>query len=204
MNKFDEMMAFLAARDPNFCQVVAVDAEFGVFGRAWCMEAQPTLTSRDGSGKGSFAVAVLELCRGAYWSNWWRFAPVSALWTPGVSEGLVRTGAKLRDLDVREMEASREEDVVHILAKIPDTDAFNASLQSLIFDSRSGLLAAWRDLDSSRQMGEAGRSLARKPIAFFSGFLLTPRLPEWCGSAGNFDACCGSELEATCHPGLLR
>ena len=40
---------------------------------------------RDGSGKGSFAVAVLELCRGAYWSNWWRFAPVSALWTPGVS-----------------------------------------------------------------------------------------------------------------------
>ena len=32
-------------QDPNFCQVVAVDAEFGVFGRAWCMEAQPTLTS---------------------------------------------------------------------------------------------------------------------------------------------------------------
>ena len=37
MNKFDEMMAFLAARDPEFCQVVAVDSDFGVFTRAWCM-----------------------------------------------------------------------------------------------------------------------------------------------------------------------
>ena len=27
-------------QDSDFCQVVAVDAEFGVFGRAWCMEAQ--------------------------------------------------------------------------------------------------------------------------------------------------------------------
>jgi len=131
MNKFDEMMAFLAARDPNFCQVVAVDAEFGVFGRAWCM-AEMAQASKLGIR------THLKLRD---------------------KEGLVRTGAKLRDLDVREMEASREEDVVHILAKIPDTDAFNASLQSLIFDSRSGLLAAWRDLDSSRQMGEAGRLL---------------------------------------------
>eukprot|EP00435_Cladocopium_sp_Y103_P009207 s2963_g2.t1 len=112
MNKFDEMMAFLAARDPKFCQVVAVDSDFGVFTRAWCME------------------------------------------------GLIRTGARLRDLDVREMKASRVEDVELILAKIPDKDAFNASLQSLIFDHRSGLLAAWRDLDSSKQMGEAGRSSA--------------------------------------------
>ncbi|CAJ1330757.1 unnamed protein product [Effrenium voratum] len=131
MNKFDEMMAFCAARDPNFCQVVAVDSDFGVFTRAWCM-AEMAQASNLG------ITTHLKLRD---------------------KEGLIRTGARLRDLDVREMKASRVEDVEHILAKIPDKDAFNAALQNIIFDSRSGLLAAWRDLDSSRQMGEAGRLL---------------------------------------------
>jgi len=131
MNKFDEMMAVLAARDSTFCQVVAVDSEFGVFGRAWCMA--------EIAQANNLGIKTHLKLRD--------------------KETLVRTRAKLRDLDVCEMEASRAEDVERILAKIPDTDAFNASLQSLIFDGRSGLLAAWRDLDSSRQMGEAGRLL---------------------------------------------
>lgn len=131
MNKFDEMMAFLAARDPKFCQVVAVDSDFGVFTRAWCMA---------------------EVAQASYLG-------ITTQMRLRDKEGLIRTGARLRDLDVREMKASRVEDVEHILAKIPDKDAFNASLQSLIFDHRSGLLAAWRDLDSSKQMGEAGRLL---------------------------------------------
>lgn len=131
MNKFDEMMAFLAARDPKFCQVVAVDSDFGVFTRAWCMA---------------------EVAQASYLG-------ITTQMRLRDKEGLIRTGARLRDLDVREMKASRVEDVELILAKIPDKDAFNASLQSLIFDHRSGLLAAWRDLDSSKQMGEAGRLL---------------------------------------------
>ena len=121
MNKFDEMMAFLALRaarwharwqieskDPEFCQVVAVDSDFGVFTRAWCMAevAQASI----------LGIRTQMRLRD--------------------KEGLIRTGARLRDLDGREMKASRVEDVEHILAKIADKDAFNAGLQSLIFDHR--------------------------------------------------------------------
>eukprot|EP00913_Durusdinium_trenchii_P002097 g1936.t1 len=60
MNKFDEMMAFLAARDPKFCQVVAVDSDFGVFTRAWCMAevAQASLLAAETirHRRGSFAL----------------------------------------------------------------------------------------------------------------------------------------------------
>merc|ERR1712039_341420 len=37
MNKFDEMMAFLAAGDQEFTQVIAVDRTFKLFTRAWCV-----------------------------------------------------------------------------------------------------------------------------------------------------------------------
>ena len=37
MNTFDDMMAFLALKDPNFTEVIAVDANLDLFGRAWCV-----------------------------------------------------------------------------------------------------------------------------------------------------------------------
>ena len=37
MNKFDEMMAFLSYHDKSFAQVIAVDAGFELFSRAWCV-----------------------------------------------------------------------------------------------------------------------------------------------------------------------
>ena len=37
MNKFDPMMILLSAMGPDFSQVVAVDAEFVIFSRAWCV-----------------------------------------------------------------------------------------------------------------------------------------------------------------------
>ena len=37
MNKFDDMMALLARQNPDFAEVVAVDASLDLFGRAWCV-----------------------------------------------------------------------------------------------------------------------------------------------------------------------
>ena len=37
MNKFDDMIEYLAARDPDFGQVIAVDGDFVLFSRAWCV-----------------------------------------------------------------------------------------------------------------------------------------------------------------------
>ena len=57
------------------------------------------------------------------------------------------------------MQASRQEDVEEILAKIPDVPAFNARLRELIFDRNVRLLSAWKDADAQQQMEEASHVL---------------------------------------------
>ena len=52
------------------------------------------------------------------------------------------------------MKASRPEDVVEILANIPDKEVLDAKLQELIFNSHLGLLAAWKNADALQQMEE--------------------------------------------------
>lgn len=42
MNKFDDMMTFLSAHNPNLAQVIAVDADFWLFTRAWCVSELAT------------------------------------------------------------------------------------------------------------------------------------------------------------------
>merc|ERR1712079_792999 len=37
LDKFDQMMSFLQSEVPNFCQLVAVDRDFAVFSRIWCV-----------------------------------------------------------------------------------------------------------------------------------------------------------------------
>merc|ERR1711920_1111558 len=37
VNKFDDMMRLLAASDPKFEQVVAIDSKFSLFTRSWCV-----------------------------------------------------------------------------------------------------------------------------------------------------------------------
>ena len=37
MNKFDDMMKHIFLTNPSFSQVIAVDAEFDLFTRAWCV-----------------------------------------------------------------------------------------------------------------------------------------------------------------------
>ena len=116
MNKFDDMMALLARENPDFAEVVAVDASLDLFGRAWC---------------------VAELAEAHRMGMAQRLKMRNA-------ETLLRRQLTLQGLKVEQMKASRPEDVVEILAKIPDKEAFNAKLQEMIFDSNVGLVAAWR------------------------------------------------------------
>ena len=131
MNKFDDMMALLARENPDFAEVVAVDASLDLFGRAWC---------------------VAELAEAH------RMGMAQSLKMRN-AETLRRRQLTLQGLKVEQMKASRPEDVVEILAKIPDKEAFNAKLQELIFDSNVGLVAAWKNADALQQMEEVSHVL---------------------------------------------
>jgi hypothetical protein len=131
MNKFDDVMTYLAQSDKALSQCVAIDTDFNVFSRAWCI-AEAVEGCRLGI-KQSLVVPSRRLLD---------------LNTP-----------KLLRLRVQEMEASWPEDKELILAKILDKDEFNKQLQSLIFDRQSGLLAMWHHLDTEQQMGFVGRLL---------------------------------------------
>lgn len=133
MDKFDDMMRYLAKTHNDFCQVVVVDSRLTLFSRAWC---------------------VAELAE----ANRLGIPQRLKLRNKDSIQGKDKE-EMLRQLDVRKMTASRVEDVQQILDKILDKDVFNEALQDVIFDSRFGLLAAWRNLDSSRQMSETGRLL---------------------------------------------
>ena len=131
MNKFDDMMALLARENPDFAEVVAVDASLDLFGRAWC---------------------VAELAEAH------RMGMAQSLKMRN-AETLRRRQLTLQGLKVEQMKASRPEDVVEILAKIPDKEAFNAKLQELIFDSNVGLVPAWKNADALQQMEEVSHLL---------------------------------------------
>eukprot|EP00933_Yihiella_yeosuensis_P040134 TRINITY_DN3434_c5_g1_i1.p1 TRINITY_DN3434_c5_g1~~TRINITY_DN3434_c5_g1_i1.p1 ORF type:complete len:793 (-),score=97.14 TRINITY_DN3434_c5_g1_i1:407-2785(-) len=105
MNKFDDMIAFLAAKDENFGQVVAVDTAFILFSRAWCV-AELAISYNMGMTQ---HVVVHSVKR------------------------LVEKQDSLRHLKVQEMKATRPEDTEEILSKIPDKEEFNRQLQKLIF-----------------------------------------------------------------------
>ena len=124
MNKFDDMMAFLARKDPNFTEVIAVDANLDLFGRSWC---------------------VAELFK-AY-----RMGMAQNLMLRNTATLMTRQRT-LQDIRVEDMKASRPEDVQQILEKIPDKKAFNEKLQELIFDGQVGLLAARKKADVLEQM----------------------------------------------------
>ena len=130
MNKFDDMMALLSAGNPEFAQVVAVDEQFGLFTRAWC---------------------VAELVQADEMKLKQHVKMHSKIL-------LERKAGGLNNLRVQDMQASRPEDVQYILERIPDKTLFNAKLQKLIFD-KTGLLSTWCQLDASRQMEEVGNLL---------------------------------------------
>jgi len=128
VNKFDDMMYHLATTG-KCRQVIAVDQSLDLFRRAWCVAeiAEARRLQMDQSLKLS-------------------------------SKATLQEGARtLQNLDVREMQASCERDKELILARIEDIDDFNAKVQALIWDPKSGLVASWAAMDSLQQIGEAGR-----------------------------------------------
>jgi len=140
MNKFDDMLAFLGASNPSFRHVIAVDRNFTLFSRAWC---------------------IAEI------SKAFDFGIPQNLMLP--SSALLRKNeASLCDLRVEDMQATRPEDAEAILAKIPDKAAFNRQLQHLVHDKllvswkaldegqrlqRAGRIARWQHACQMRAAG---------------------------------------------------
>jgi len=68
-------------------------------------------------------------------------------------------------LRIENMKASRPEDIVEILAAIPDKVAFNDQLQALLFEN---LIPNWNNLDVQEQMVVIGR-IALSDQKYFGG-----------------------------------
>uniref|UniRef100_A0A7S2QB07 Uncharacterized protein n=1 Tax=Zooxanthella nutricula TaxID=1333877 RepID=A0A7S2QB07_9DINO len=114
LNKFDDVMALLFVEVPDFRQLVAVDREFNLFTRLWC---------------------VAELVQ-AYFSGIPQNVCLHVSSALDVDAGDTLLYNKLADLTVTNCRATRPEDKEAILAKIPDTAEFDAQLQNMIFCER--------------------------------------------------------------------
>eukprot|EP00929_Paragymnodinium_shiwhaense_P115164 TRINITY_DN8385_c0_g1_i2.p1 TRINITY_DN8385_c0_g1~~TRINITY_DN8385_c0_g1_i2.p1 ORF type:complete len:333 (+),score=55.29 TRINITY_DN8385_c0_g1_i2:120-1118(+) len=115
VNKFDDMMAFLASVDPLFSQCIAVDEHLDIFNRAWCMA---------------------EIHRAHKCHMQQRLRLYS-------SRTFSEHKNRLRHLRVEKMEASYAADKRMILERIGDTSEFNRQIQMLLFSNVSGLLSTW-------------------------------------------------------------
>lgn len=127
LNKFDDVMALLAAKDPGFSQIICVDVGFDLFSRAWCIAE---IAQAFGMG----LEQRLQVVAGRH---------------------LHKHEDRLRALKVEKMEATRQEDKDEILAKISDKVAFDAEVQNMIF-GRCGLLAGWASLDGGQKLDYIG------------------------------------------------
>jgi hypothetical protein len=137
MNKFGDMMEFLFMRDASFEQVIAVDAQFDLFNRAWCI-LELAIAHRMGMKQ---HLKLLNF------------------------RCLEENSKQLRSLKVEHMTASRAEDIQEILSHVPDKASFNKNLQRLLFDKlipqwnnldaldqmfAAGQLTRWSNLSEQR------------------------------------------------------
>merc|ERR1712012_1274148 len=107
-----DMMMYLCARKADFSHVVAVDEHLDVFSRIWC-------------------IAELVMSYRLHLDQVIKVHSAASL----------EKGIKLlHDLDVSKAEASRSEDKVAILAKIPDVKKFNQELHDILLGTDRGLL----------------------------------------------------------------
>jgi len=116
VNKFDDMMAHLAERQPGFGQIVAIDNSFRLFSRAWCVAELIEAEAR------SMPQRVVLHSESVFEEHF----------------------EELSMLDVRLCSATQPEDKDFVLRKHPDLDAFNARLQWLLF-SAGGMFGEWVD-----------------------------------------------------------
>merc|ERR1712232_763328 len=79
---------------------------------------------------------------------------------------LAQHSARLKNLRIEDMEATRPEDKDEILAGIPDTAAFNAHLQTMLF---SELFPSWASLDAAQQNQYIGHIIRWHKIGLNSG-----------------------------------
>lgn len=117
INKFDDMMDLLQREVPDFCQLAALDCKFDIFSRLWCMA---------------------EFVQ-AYVSGIPQVVCIHSNQELAIDNEDLSLYVKLATLTVTECNASRPEDKVSILAKIPDIQEFDAQLQAVIVGKR-GLL----------------------------------------------------------------
>eukprot|EP00929_Paragymnodinium_shiwhaense_P054429 TRINITY_DN27285_c0_g2_i2.p1 TRINITY_DN27285_c0_g2~~TRINITY_DN27285_c0_g2_i2.p1 ORF type:complete len:784 (+),score=115.85 TRINITY_DN27285_c0_g2_i2:152-2503(+) len=115
VNKFDDMMAFLASVDPRSSQCIAVDEHLDIFNRAWC---------------------IAEIHR-AHKSQMQQCLRLFS------SRTLSEHKSRLKNLRVEKMEASNPADKRMILERIGDIHGFNKSIQGLLFCNVTGLLSTW-------------------------------------------------------------
>eukprot|EP00929_Paragymnodinium_shiwhaense_P043129 TRINITY_DN22225_c0_g1_i2.p1 TRINITY_DN22225_c0_g1~~TRINITY_DN22225_c0_g1_i2.p1 ORF type:complete len:779 (+),score=114.59 TRINITY_DN22225_c0_g1_i2:125-2461(+) len=128
MNKFDDMLSYLAATDPAFGHVVAVDRGFALFSRAWCVAELAA------GHKLGVQQTVMVLSRKA----------------------LEEKRATLASLNIQDMQAARAEDVAEILGNIPDVDAFNQHMRQMLV-GKLGLLVLWTGMDEFRMGARLGQ-----------------------------------------------
>merc|ERR1712150_116275 len=104
------------------------DQEFTLFSRAWCVAEMATAN-----------VVGMQQQLKIY-----------------SAADLQRHENKVREMKVRNMKASRPEDAKRILDQIPDRDAFDRSMQQLIFQD---ILATWKNLDLLDKLLQAGQAV---------------------------------------------
>ncbi|CAJ1443500.1 unnamed protein product [Effrenium voratum] len=137
LNKFDDLMRFLASQLPVFVHVTVADEHFEVFKRAWC---------------------VAEIVEGSALNIRQRIVVPS-------STCLDEHYGTLKNLDIRNCEASRVEDKEQILSRIDDVAGFNEYLGWLIFDV-DGIFSGF--LDGEARLAMVGR-LSLRMKAFWEG-----------------------------------
>jgi len=132
MNKFDHMMRLLSSEVVGFAQIVAIDVEFSLLTRVWC---------------------IAELVMAS-----WCGMPQNVI--VHSKEALDQKTATMELLDVRRAEASCPEDKELIMCKVDTYEEqtgrdFNSKLRSLLLDETTGLLVAWSPYISIERAGSA-------------------------------------------------
>eukprot|EP00927_Polykrikos_kofoidii_P006982 TRINITY_DN12844_c1_g1_i4.p1 TRINITY_DN12844_c1_g1~~TRINITY_DN12844_c1_g1_i4.p1 ORF type:complete len:525 (-),score=47.03 TRINITY_DN12844_c1_g1_i4:100-1629(-) len=106
MNKFDDMMIYLSTTDQHFRQIIAVDASFQLFSRAWC---------------------VAEIVTGS------KLGIEQSLKISSAA-ALASHESRLKSMNVEDMDSTDPADRERILASIDDTAAFNRHLHAMLFE----------------------------------------------------------------------
>lgn len=139
LNKFDDMMRLLNDSVVNFQQVVAVDREYKLFSRAWCV-AELVQAHRSRMSQRVMLVSAGDLAFHAQ---------------------DLTVYEKLINLTVTECEASRPEDKEYILSRIPDVEEFDTQLQAAIFGTRGLFGQRFSGFDALNAAANTARRLLR-------------------------------------------